>query len=537
MNLGARLARPLLPWGWLALLAALYLLAGTAAHDPWKAEDAIHLGIAYGFAQGDDWRFPHIANEPWPHTAPLYHWLAALLGLLLGDFLDFHNAARLATAVFGAIFLTGLAGAARAFFDAAAARLAPLLALGTLGLMLPLHEAQPAVAGLAGAALAWWGGALLWQNERPRRGALLFGLGIGLAFLAHGLAGLVMASGALLPLALRRDGLAWLLATLTALPLFLCWPLLVEPTAPGLWASWWANELAEATTARRWPAPRHLKELLVNAWPLWPLALWSLWLKRRDWRPLFAPAAGSVLALLWYLSGSPRPLSLLPLILPLALLAAAGAAQLKRGAANAFDWFALITFGCAAALVWLGASALALGWPAKVAHNFEKLAPGHLTQYSPLALGFALLVTLAWLATLRLPRSPWRAPFHWAAGLALMWSLAATLWFAWIDHHKSYRPVVAALKAALPPDFVCLERINVGPAQRAMLDYFAGLRTVPPGSRERCHWRLVIDTAQRASPAGWEEVWRGNRLTDRGEKDERWILYRARDEGNSPGNT
>lgn len=529
MNLAARHDHLLLPWGWLVLLAALYLFTGTATHDPWKGEDAIHLGIAYGFAQGGDWRFPHIAGEPWPHTAPLYHWLAALLGLLLGGLLDFHDAARLASAVFGAIFLTGLAGAARAFFDPTAARLAPLLALGTLGLMLPLHEAQPAVAGLAGAALAWWGGALVWLNEKPLRGALLLGAGLGLAFLAHGLAGLVMAAGALVPLAARRAGKAWLLMALTALPLFFFWPLLLQATAPELWAGWWANELAEATTARRWPGLRHLKELLVNAWPLWPLALWSLWLRQRELKPLLAPAAGCLLALLWYLSGSPRPLSLLPLILPLALLAAAGAAQLRRGAANAFDWFALITFGCAAALVWLGASALALGWPAKIAHNFEKLAPGHLTQYSPLALGFAILVTLAWLVTWRLPKSPWRAPFHWAAGLALMWALAATLWFSWIDHHKSYRPVAAALQAALPKDLDCLERLNVGPAQRAVLDYFAGLRTVPPGSRERCHWRLVIDTGQHAAPAGWEEVWRGNRLTDRGDKDERWYLYRARE--------
>jgi len=49
--------------------------------------------------------------------------LAALLGQLLGDWLGFHAAARLATTVFGALFLAFLAGAARSFHGDAAGRI------------------------------------------------------------------------------------------------------------------------------------------------------------------------------------------------------------------------------------------------------------------------------------------------------------------------------------------------------------------------------------------------------------------------------
>jgi 4-amino-4-deoxy-L-arabinose transferase-like glycosyltransferase len=522
---------PRLPAAALLLLAAIYLLAGVINHDPWKTEDAIHIGIAHGFAAHGNWLFPHVAGEPWPHTAPLYHWVAALLGKVFGGLLDFHNAARLTTTLFGALFLFALSGAARALHGADAGRAAPLLAIGTLGLLAPLHEAQPAVAGLACAALAYWGGGLILQGPAyaaPLRGALLLGVGLGLSFPAHGLVGLLMA-GAVLPAPIiRRDWKSLALALLIAVPLIAAWPLLLSSQAPELWAQWlqwWQNELAEATLARGIPQDKHVEQLIWAAWPVLPIAAWSLWLHRHHLLPLAIPLLGMLLALLWFLTGSPRTLATLPLLLPFILIAAAGVDRLRRGAANAFDWFAMTTFSCFAVLIWLGASAQALDWPPKIANNFEKLAPGHAVQYSAFALAFAVLITLAWLMSWTLRRASWRPTLRWAAGTTLLWALVATLWMSWIDHGKSYRAVTLSLRAALPQQVNCIERVGLGAAQRASLDYFVGIRTTPPMRAGDCEWRLAEGRLNQAAPAGWVERWQGHRPSDR---KERWFLYQRR---------
>lgn len=539
MNLGPLLNSqdhsPRLPTLAVVVLAGLYLLIGVTGHDPWKTEDAIHIGIAHGFATQDEWRqwlVPAVAGEAWPHTAPLYHWVAALLGQLLGGWLGFHAAARLATTVFGALFLFFLAGAARSFHGDAAGRIAPLLAIGTLGLLLPMHEAQPAIAGLACAALAWWGGGLSRQGKA--RGAPLLGLGLGLAFLAHGLVGLIMAVAVLpAPMMLaphshqfRRDWKGFALALLVALPLLAAWPWLLAQQAPGFWAQWWQNEFAEATRARGLPVSRHFEQLVWAVWPLWPLALWSFWLLRRQIDRLLLPLFGVVVTLVWFLSGAPRSLAVLPLIVPLALVAAAGADRLRRGAANAFDWFSVMTFSFVATLIWLGASAQSLGWPPKIANNFAKLAAGHTVDYGIVALGGAIIATLAWLLTWGLRRASWRASLRWAAGVTLMWVLISALWLAWIDHGMTYRPVALALKQALPQGVDCIERGDFGHAHRASLDYFAGIRTVAAGRQPACGWRLTIAERNRKVPDGWTEVWQGGRTSDR---KERWYLDRRVD--------
>lgn len=525
---------PRLPLAALVVMAGLYLLIGVTGHDPWKTEDAIHIGIAHGFATQGNWLTPAVAGEAWPHTAPLYHWVAALLGKLLGGWLPFHDAARLATTLFGALFLVFLSGAARSFHGDAAGRVAPLLAIGTLGLLLPMHEAQPAIAGLACAALAWWGGGLVLRGES--RGGFLLGLGLGLAFLAHGLAGLVMTIAVLWAPIHRRDWKAAVLALLAATPLLAVWPALLLLQAPEFWAQWWQNEFAEATRARGLPDSRHLELALWATWPVFPLTLWSLWLRRQAIDTLAVPLLGLVVVLAWFLSGTPRSLAALPLVAPLVLIAAAGADRLRRGAANAFDWFGLMTFTFVAGLIWLGASAQALDWPPRIARNFDKLAPGHETDYTLPALALAIALTVLWLASWRLQRTSWRPSFRWAAGVTLMWVLTATLWMSWIDHGMSLRPVARSLQAALPEHVGCIERQRLGNAERAILDYFTGIRTVAPGAGRRCDWRLTIDHKGRPAPTGWTEVWQGGRTSDR---KERWYLYRRETSfsENSPGNT
>jgi 4-amino-4-deoxy-L-arabinose transferase-like glycosyltransferase len=525
MNFSALSDRsPPLPLGLLWLLAGIYLLAGIVGHDPWKTEDAIHIGIAHGFVLSGDWSFPRIAGEPWPHTPPLFHWVAATLGRLLHGLLEFHDAARLATPLFGTLYLVALAGAARAFYGESAARLAPLLALGTLGLLTPIHDAQPAIAGLAFAAVAWWGGGMLLRGQA--RGLLLLGAGLGLGFLAHGLVGVLMGIAVLPAPTFRRAWPSLLLATALAVVIAAIWPLILAHQSPELWTLWWKNEFAEATFARSLPDARHAELLAWATWPVLPLAGWALWIRRQDPGMLLLPLLGASLALGWFLSGPDRTLSALVTLIPLTLLAAAGADRLRRGAASAFGWFGLTTFSFAAILIWLGASAQALDWPPRIAHNFEKLAPGHEVRYALPMLVFAMAISLLWLLAWRLKRTPWRASLQWASGVTLLWALIATLWLSWIDHAKSYRSATRALQAALPEQIDCIERSGLGPAQRASLDYFGGIRTTALTPGQRCNLRLTVADSDRVTPSGWTEIWRGGRPSDR---KERWILERRAD--------
>lgn len=513
----------LVPAWLVVLLCAIYLLAGMVGHDPWKTDDAVHLGVAHGFLTGDDWLLPKIAGEPWPGTAPLFHWVATGLATLLGGLLPFHDSARLASALFGAIYLLALSGAARSLHGPTASLGAPLLAIGTLGLLVPIHDTQPAIAALAAGAAAFWGTARL--PQRPKLAALLLGTGIAGAFLADGLDGMLPLLPLLLVPLLFRQWTALLLALAVTLVGVASWPLLLAWKAPWFLNLWWTEELAGLINQGT-STTNHLELLSWFAWPVLPLAAWTLWLQRRRLaEPAMAiPLFGIGLAAIGYVIHEPRPLPALPLLTPLVLLAVAGAGRLRRGAANAFDWFGTTTFTIVIALVWLGASAMWTGWPPKIARNFAKLEPGFTAQFSPSALLLGVVVTILWLALLSgLPRTPWRAVARWAGGVTIMWALLMALWLPWIDYGKTYRPVAQSLRQALAGDTGCIARQALGPAQRASFNYFADIRTVHLSKGQDCPWLLVQGSVRDAPWIGWEMVWEGHRP---GDKTERFRLYR-----------
>ena len=510
------------PARWLVLLlCGLYLLAGFAGHDPWKSDDAVHLAIAHGFASGDDWLVPRLAGEPWPEFEPLYHWLAAFTGSLTNGVLAFHDGARLASVLFGALYFLFLGKGARTLFGAEAGLAAPLLAVGTLGLLVPLHDAQPAPAILAASAAVFWG--LTLPAGRPIASSLLVGIGYGLAFLSGGLAALIPLAPLWLLLILRRQWLAALFAPLFAAALALGWLFLLDRSNPTFLSAWWDAEVV-GLLPRGGFGRDHPELLAWFAWPAWPLALWALWACRRQATDLLLPLLGLILGVAWFLLHEARAGNALALLTPLLLLAAGGAGRLRRGAANALDWFGLLTFTLIAGLIWLGAAAMGLGWPPTVAHNFTKMEPGFSVDYSAWTVALAAAATAIWIGVLlRLPRSPWRGSIRWAAGVTTMWALLMTLWLPWINYGKSYRGVVASLEQALPDKHGCIARENLGAVQRASLDYFAGIRTRPQSKSERCNWLLVQSGPQDAVPSGWGRVWEGQRP---GDKSERLRLYR-----------
>ncbi|MFC5300514.1 ArnT family glycosyltransferase [Azospira restricta] len=535
---------PLPPRGWpLVALLAVFILAGLIGHDPWKSDDAITIGVVADMLQRGHWLAPYLADRPYPDV-PLYYWTAALTGALFSWLLPLHDAIRLASGFWVALTLFLLYRAGREWHHDEPAphefAIASVLAMaGCLGFLVHAHEAQPMLVALAGHAAAYWALALI--PRKPQRAAIIFGLALGLGFLGNGFAPML----ALLPVALAAFWLAPDRATASkALLGGAClgaaiatpWPIILAALQPGYFAQWLHGELAQIgkPASMAATAGNYLAMLPWFAWPALPLALWTLRSKRRLLHapcyrlPLLATAAVWLTLSVTFEARSSSALLLLP---PLALLAAPGVATLRRGAANAFDWFGVMTFSFFCVLAWIGWSAMVAGWPERLAERVVKLAPGFVGEFRWLPFALAVVVTLAWgwmLTTGQRQRSPWRGLVHWLGGLTALWLLLMTLWLPWIEYGKSYRSIGTALKAALPAKYGCVIGRNMSDANRALLDYFAGvpLRAEKATASGRCNWMLVLRDASQGRNleiAGWEVAAEMRRPSER---SERFVLYR-----------
>jgi len=223
---------------------------------------------------------------------------------------------------------------------------------------------------------------------------------------------------------------------------------------------------------------------------------------------------------------APREVYALPLLLPLALLAGAGVPSLRRGAANALEWFGVMSVGFLGALMWFGWFAMMTDFPPAIARNFAKLEPGHVPQFSWGVLAFALAFTLAWiLLVLRSERSAFRGVTFWAAGITLLWGLAMTLLLSWVEYGKTYRPVAQSLKKHIPAGARCIESRGLGEPQRAVFDYHEEIITQRLELRTGSRCPLLLVQTRPGEPdgvgAGWKLLWEGSRPRDR----ERFRLY------------
>ena len=531
----------------LLLIALAFVAPGLVGHDPWRAFDVIAIEIVQQMQLSGDWLVPRIAGEPWLEDPPFYHWLALACAKAFGGLLGFHNAVRLASgiAMLAALWFLYLAArhSAPAGSEVPARRgagaAATLLLVGAVGLMVHAHEAVTDLAALAAGCGALF--FLVASNRKPARYGLAFGASLGIAFLS---------AGPVLPAVLVGTALlahifcdAWRgvralsfigAAAATFAVLAVSWPLALYLRAPDLLQAWWIN--AFHPRGEFMPNLRYyLSVASWFAWPAWPLALWSAWTLRREWRAprLFVPLAATVLALpaiAWF--GPQQDINAMVLLAPLALLGAHGVSRLRRGAANALDWFGVMTFGFFAGLVWLGYVAMTTGLPPKIANNFAKTSPGFVAHFEPLPFAVALALTLAWcyLAFFTAP-SPTRGVTRWAAGVALLWGAFATLWMPWADHIKSYRDVALQIKSHIPAGAGCIAQSALATPQRAAFSYHAGIVTTPwraaaPGNAARACRYLIVQGSPRleVSPGpGWRKLAEASRPADRGE---RYRLYR-----------
>ena len=212
------------------------------------------------------------------------------------------------------------------------------------------------------------------------------------------------------------------------------------------------------------PSPIFSRNGIWFFWPAWPFAGWAIYAWRRQWRsahvllPLLFTATFLVLA---FFNPQKEETVLLSFLPPLAILAALGLPTMKRGAINAIDWFSVMTLTLCALFIWLAWFARHTGWPAGIARNATKLAPGFLPEFNIPVTAFAACATIGWFALVywrrsRQPSVLWRAVVLSTGGVILCWVLLATLWLPWINYSKSYAGIATEMATRIPDKNSCI---------------------------------------------------------------------------------
>lgn len=517
----------------LLVLCAVWLLLGLVGHHPWKPDESVSASIVKHMLDSGAW-MPHVAGAPVPERPPLYYLSAAATAKLFSGWLPLHDGARIATAMWMMITLLMVGMTGREMWGRGEGRQTTFILLGCIGLFFSAHLLNSEVAGLTGAAMAFYGLAL--AMRRPWRASLLVAGGFMIALLGGGTVTLLipLVTALLLPMLFRNwrrksylTGAAT--GTLITMPVAAGWLYVLHQHDPVALTTWLLPTLESPSGIL------YFVETLATwyAWPALPLAGWSLWHFRRHLlqRPQFQLAMTFFVVglLMLALTADLRDLMAMPLLLPLAVMGGAAIEPLRRGAASALDWFGIMLFGFLGFLVWLGWFAMMTGMPARLAARMQKLSEAYVPHFGWSAFLIALALSVAWMLVVfkANKRSNRAAVTDWAMGITMVWGLLMTLWLPWLDAAKSYHGMFMSMQKALPASYACVTGRNLGSSQRALMDYYLGIQADRFETEQRiaCDLYLVQDERKGkiAEPGlEWKLIWQGQRPSDR---RERFYLY------------
>lgn len=549
-------------------LCLLYILPGLIGRDPWKGADAAGFGVMWTMAHGtlNDWLWPHVVGLPVPEEGPLAFWLGALCIKLFGGLIGDPMAARISTglafllgsiSVWYTTYLLGRRAEAQplklAFggqpeprdFGRTLADGALLIYLGCLGLLLPSHTTSSGSLHIALIAYCLYL-CVRFFDTPTKISAVKIGITLGLLILTRGW---VIPLGILLSLLILS---AYRQQKLGAQLLFISLPLTLITT--GLWVfSIQTVQPFSSSPYQGWMEWNYhqigfpILENIIHffrygiwfAWPAWPFAAWAIYAWRKQERtlhislPLCFLACVSLLALL---NRTHEEGYLLPLLPPLATLAAFGLPTMKRSAINAVDWFAVMVMTGAASLFWFGWIAFQSGWPIRTSHKVLSWAPGYTPTFNAFTFIIALVITVIWFRIVywRISRQPsvlWRAVVLSSGGVILCWFLLMSLWLPLVNHRVSYSVVAEDMAAKITAPYRCIDS-KLGASQRASFAYFSKVHFAG-FNEQNCDLLLTQgnrrfqaktkEPVDKDFPGNWEMIWEGQRAAD---KDEFFTLYR-----------
>ncbi|SIT43483.1 putative inner membrane protein [Paraburkholderia piptadeniae] len=547
---------------WLLLtICVVYASFGLFGRDPWKTEDAAGFGVMWTMANGTlrDWMLPNLVGKYITSDAPLGYWLGASAIRVLDPLVDASNASRVFTGllfcaacafVWYAAYLLGRRPEVQPFKYAFGGEPEPrdygrtlgdgalLVLLAIFGLAERGHETTPQIAQFVCIAMLVYG--LVRMIDKPVQGALIWGCAIGLVALTSNpvlVGALLVGTFAMLIIVHETHWRTLMLAGLpVALVLSVVWPLTAIALFPDD-AVWFLHQWMR-TSLHAFAGPYGstllyaIKNLPLYAWPAWPLAIWAWfsWAGLRRAPHIAIPLAVIAPLLILVVLQSQGTNRLFMLLMPaLAVIAAFALPTLKRGAINAIDWFAVLSFTVLGTFVWLVWLAGMTGFPHQLARNLARLAPGFTPQFKILSFLCAVAVTLCWFALVqwrvaRHPKVLWRSVVLSSAGTTLMWVLLMTLWLPVVNYSRTYKDVAEQISAHLPSDYNCIAPVRLGDAQIATFAYFGDMHF---SFDEDCDVILRQDTQDFGEPSSmsnfvWKLVWEGRRAADR---DERFRLY------------
>ncbi|WP_118178897.1 glycosyltransferase family 39 protein [Paraburkholderia phosphatilytica] len=552
-----------LPRSLLLTICIVYASFGLFGRDPWKNEDAAGFGVMWTMAKGGlhDWLLPNLVGKYMTADGPLGYWLGAASIRGLAPWVDASNASRVFTGllfcaacafVWYATYLLGRRAEVQPFKYAFGGEPEPrdygrtladgalLILLACFGLAERGHETTPQVMQFVLVAMLVYG--LVRMIDKPIQGALWWGLAVGLVTLASNpvLVGALIVGTIAMCVFVRESRWRWRWLALVGLPvalvLGLSWPLVAIARFPddGVWfLNQWVYASLASVGGSAGPALQYaLKNMPLFTWPAWPLALWAFfsWAGLRRAPHVAIPLSVIVPLLILVVLQAHQSNRLYMLLLPaLSVLATFALPTLKRGAINAFDWFAVLSFTILGSFVWLVWLAGLTGFPHPLARNLARLAPGFTPEFKILSFVCAIAVTVCWIALVqwRIARHPkvlWRSVVLSSAGTTLMWVLLMTLWLPVVNYSRTYKDVAQQIASHLPADYTCISPVRLGDAQIATFAYFGNMHF---SFDDDCDVILRQDTQDFGEPSSmptyiWKLVWEGRRVADR---DERFRLY------------
>ena len=536
------------PW----LVAGIFLawmLPGLFGHEPWKPDESYTTGLINHILMTGDLVVPTLAGEPFMEKPPIFFITAAIFAKLFSPWLLLmHQAAAFATVFHIGLTCLFVYLAGREAAGKEGGAIAALALIGCLGFVIRAHSVITDTTLWCGFAIACHG--MLLAGRRRMAGAFWFGTGTGMAFMAKGFIGptFIGVAAFLLPLFCpdRRGWgyvrmLAW--SFVFSLPWLVIWPAALYMRSPELFSDWfWINNAGRFLGPRfGFPVPAspdgYWKYLAYFPWftlPLWPAALalwWNRWrIARREAAAVY-PTLIVVIGLgLLTLAAGKRELYLIPLLIPLAVLAAQGSDSMPHWLRRTLGLIPLCVSGVALATLWMLWAVWSFGYPAWPAQRLSDLAPGLEPGSGLVCTVLAGLYAGAWLWFFVFPSGYRRCwSLAWAAGLTVVWGTTMLLFLPAIDHGKSYRDTFAALARHLPDDHSArIDSYSLGEPQRALLEYYHGRRTEPVilnGREPVAEYLLVQNHRQnpRFNPgADWLVLWEGTRP---GDKKEWYALF------------
>jgi 4-amino-4-deoxy-L-arabinose transferase-like glycosyltransferase len=543
-----------LPRAVLLALIAAYIVSGLFGRDPWPEDDATGFGVMWTMAHGGNWLLPAVAGEPVAGNGPLAYWAGAASIAVFGGAMGDIAASRLpAIAWFflatGALWYATLRLARRqeaqpvafAFGGEATSRdygrmladVAVLLLLATAGPITALHETTVEPAAFALGCLVLYG--LVLSIDRPAAGSAFAGAALGLLLLARGLqpavwmlvAALVLVAATSAPrVRLRAAAIVIAAAGAVAAAWIGAVVALHGDAGSSYLTLWWVIgqhgfEVAGAETVG-WLA----RNVSWFTFPLWPLALWTLYAWRHGLRRPHIAMALVVLAVLavgLLNTRTPSADDLLPVVAPLVILASFGAVALRRAAENVIDWFAITAYCVLLAAVFAYFFAMHAGVPPKMATSVLRLTAGYTPPLDWARVAVAVAATVLWLALVawrvrQTSVAMWRGPALAAAGMVTLWTVFSSLFLGAVDHRRSFAGVAASVAAEIASDGrpgVCVLPHHLRPSHLALFAYHGGLRFAA-GEDSDCAFALHRDDAgslldDGAPPGRWTLVWEGHR--------------------------